>query len=64
VSFRTVTSGNLTRVIGIALALVVLGVIFLFVVPWVGIAVGIVGLILAGLFVAGFGRRATSEHRF
>jgi hypothetical protein len=45
-------------------AFIVLGVIFLFVVPWVGIAVGVVGLIFAGLFIAGFGRRATSEHRF
>jgi hypothetical protein len=51
-------------VIGIALAFIVIGVVFLFVVPWVGIAAGIVGLILGGLFLAGFGRRATSEHRF
>jgi hypothetical protein len=51
-------------VIGIAIALVVLGVIFLFVIPWVGIAAGVVGLVLAGLYIAGFGRRATSEHRF
>ena len=47
--------------IGLALAIVVIGVIFLFVFPWVGIAVGIVGLVLAGLFIAGFGRRATSS---
>jgi hypothetical protein len=45
-------------VIGAALALIVLAVIFLFIVPWVGIAAGIVGLILLGLFLAGFGRRA------
>jgi hypothetical protein len=44
--------------IGAALALIVLAVIFLFIVPWVGIAAGIVGLILLGLFLAGFGRRA------
>ena len=50
--------------IGLALAMVVIGVIFLFVFPWVGIAVGVVGLVLACLFIAGFGRRATSEHRF
>jgi hypothetical protein len=36
----------------------VIGVVFLFLVPWVGIAAGIVGLILLGLFLAGFGRRA------
>lgn len=40
------------------MALIVLGIIFLFVVPWVGIPVGIVGLVLAILYFAGFGRRA------
>jgi hypothetical protein len=44
--------------IGAALALIVIGVILLFVIPWVGIAAGIVGLILLGLFLAGFGKRA------
>ena len=32
--------------IGVALALVVIGVLLLFLVPWVGMAAGIVGLIL------------------
>jgi len=36
----------------------VIGVIFLFIVPWVGIVVGIVGVILLVLFLLGFGRRA------
>jgi len=44
--------------IGAALALIVIGVIFLFIVPFVGIAAGIVGVILLVLFLAGFGRRA------
>jgi hypothetical protein len=44
--------------IGVALALIVAGVVLLFVIPWVGIAAGIVGLILALLYVAGVGRRA------
>jgi hypothetical protein len=44
--------------IGVALALVVLGVVLLFIIPWVGIAAGIVGLVLAILYVAGVGRRA------
>ncbi|HEX9351565.1 MAG TPA: hypothetical protein VF877_09865 [Gaiellaceae bacterium] len=44
--------------IGAALALIVIGVIFLFIVPWVGIVVGIVGVILLVLFLLGFGRRA------
>jgi len=44
--------------IGVALALIVIGIVFGFVIPWVGIAVGIVGLALFVAFVAGFGRRA------
>jgi hypothetical protein len=45
-------------VIGVGIAFIVVGLIFLFVIPWVGIAAGIVGLVLAILWVAGFGRRA------
>jgi hypothetical protein len=41
-----------------ALALIVLGVIFIFIVPWVGIAAGAVGVVLLVLFFAGVGRRA------
>jgi hypothetical protein len=44
--------------IGLALALIVVGIILLFILPWVGIPVGIVGIILLILFLAGFGRRA------
>jgi membrane protein implicated in regulation of membrane protease activity len=47
--------------IGVGIAFIVVGLVFLFVVPWVGIAVGIVGLLLAILWVAGFGRRAASR---
>ena len=51
--------------IGVAIALVVIGIVFAFVIPWVGIVIGIVGLLLFIAFVAGFGRRAASdEHRF
>ncbi len=45
--------------IALALALIVIGVVFLFFLPWVGIPVGIVGIVLLVLFLAGFGRRAT-----
>jgi Flp pilus assembly protein TadB len=48
-------------VIGVGIALIVIGLIFLFVIPWVGIPVGIVGLVLAVLWVAGFGRRAARD---
>jgi hypothetical protein len=43
--------------IGVGLALIVIGVVLLFIIPWVGIAAGIVGLILAILYIAGVGRR-------
>jgi Flp pilus assembly protein TadB len=44
--------------IGVGIALIVVGVVFLFIVPWVGIPVGIVGLVLMLAYFAGFGRRA------
>ena len=44
--------------IGVALALLVAGVVLLFIIPWVGIAAGLVGLILALLYAVGIGRRA------
>jgi hypothetical protein len=44
--------------IGVGLALLVVGIIMLFVMPWVGIVLGVVGLVLAVLWIAGFGRRA------
>ncbi len=50
--------------IGLAMALIVIGLVFGFVIPWVGIVIGIVGILLFIVFVAGFGRRAADEHRF
>jgi uncharacterized membrane protein YccF (DUF307 family) len=44
--------------IGVALALIVIGVGLFFFVPFVGIPVGAVGLLLAVLYLVGFGRRA------
>ena len=46
--------------IGLAIAFIIVGIIFLFLIPWVGIPIGIVGLVLAVLWVAGFGRRAAA----
>jgi hypothetical protein len=43
--------------LGIALALIVIGIVFLFVIPWVGIPVGILGLVLALVYVVGAARR-------
>jgi uncharacterized membrane protein YccF (DUF307 family) len=48
--------------IGVAIAFILVGIVFLFLIPWVGIPVGIVGIVLAILWVAGFGRRAIEDH--
>jgi uncharacterized membrane protein len=50
--------------LAVALALVVLGLVLLFLIPWVGVAIGIVGLILVALYVLGIARRTsrTAEH--
>jgi len=49
--------------IAAAIACIVIGLVFLFLIPWVGIIVGLVGLALAILSVAGIGRAATRESR-
>ena len=49
--------------IGVAIALVVIGIVFGFVIPWVGILVGLVGLAVFIFFVGGNGRRAAREPR-
>ena len=46
-----------------AIALVVIGVIMLFIIPWVGIPAGIIGVVLLVLYAAGIGRRAAQEPR-
>ena len=47
--------------IGLGIAFLVIGLVFLFIIPWVGIAVGVVGLVLAVAYVLGFGRSARSR---
>jgi uncharacterized membrane protein YccF (DUF307 family) len=55
-------SGDAERLmIGVAIAFILVGVVVLFLVPWVGIPVGIIGLVLAVLWMAGFGRRAVAR---
>ena len=46
--------------IATALGLVVLGIVLLFIIPWVGIPTAIVGALLFVLFMLGFGRRAAT----
>jgi hypothetical protein len=42
--------------IGVAAALIVIGIIVLFIVPWVGIAVGVVGVLLLILHLVGLAK--------
>jgi hypothetical protein len=49
--------------IGVALALVVIGIVSLFVLPWVGVPLAIIGLVLLVLFLFGVGRRAAEQPR-
>ena len=46
--------------IGAALALVLVGIVLIFFLPWVGVPVGVVGLALLVLYLVGFGRRAAT----
>jgi LytS/YehU family sensor histidine kinase len=48
-------------VVGLAIALMVIGLVFGFVIPWVGIVVGLVGALLFVALVTGFGRRPASN---
>ncbi len=57
-SFTDASRGNSHHMIGVALALIVVGVGLFFLVPFVGIPIGAVGLLLAVLYLVGFGRRA------
>jgi len=41
----------------------VIGIVFGFVIPWVGILVGLIGLALFTVFVGGYGRHAAREPR-
>jgi hypothetical protein len=45
--------------IGVSIALMVIGLVFGFVIPWVGILIGLVGLLLFIAFLGGFRRRST-----
>jgi hypothetical protein len=47
--------------IGLGIALLLVGVVTLFFMPWVGVPAAIVGIVLIGLFIAGFGKRAARD---
>ncbi len=47
--------------IGVALAIIVVGLVLLAVLPWVGIPIAIVGAVLLVMYLVGFGRRAATR---
>jgi hypothetical protein len=49
--------------IGLAIAIIIVGIVFGFVIPWVGLIVGLVGLALFVAFLFGFGRAAPGPGR-
>jgi len=57
-AFAASGGGNATAVIGVVFALIVIGILVFFAVPWVGIIVGVVGVILGIAWLLGFGGRA------
>lgn len=44
--------------LGLGIVLLVIGLLGLFVIPWGGAVIAVVGLVLIVLFLLGFGRRA------
>jgi Tfp pilus assembly major pilin PilA len=47
--------------IGLAVAIIVIGILFGIVIPWVGIVVGLAGLALLLALLSGFGRAASQS---
>ena len=47
--------------LGVAIALLVVGLVLTFAIPWFGIPIGIVGLVLLVLALVGFGRRGAAR---
>ena len=58
--FRSRLRGNPPPLIGVALALIVIGLLLGFLAGPYGFIAGIVGLVLLVLYLIGFGRRAAS----
>ena len=46
--------------IGAGIGLILVGIVILFFLPWVGVPIGLVGLVLLLLYLIGFGRRAVT----
>ena len=47
--------------LAVALAAIVVGIIFLFIIPWVGIPVGIVGILLLAIWLIALARKSPRD---
>lgn len=47
--------------IGVGILLIVAGIVLLVLMPWVGAPITAVGLVLAALWLAGFGRQSSAD---
>ena len=54
-------TGNDVLMLAVALAAVVVGIVFLFIIPWVGIPVGIAGVLLLGIWLLAVARKSPRE---
>jgi 4-hydroxybenzoate polyprenyltransferase len=50
--------GQERGMIGLTLAVLAVGIVLVFILPWVGVPLAIVGAILVAAYLIGFGRRA------
>lgn len=56
--FGCVETGNQRDMLAIALGAVIVGVVFLFIIPWVGVPVGVAGLLLLAIWLIAFARKS------
>jgi hypothetical protein len=47
--------------LAVALAGIVVGIVFLFILPWVGVPIGVVGLVLLGIWLVALIRKSPRE---
>jgi hypothetical protein len=59
--FRGAHLGNRGGMLAVALAAIVVGIVFLFILPWVGVPIGVVGLVLLGIWLVALIRKSPRE---
>jgi Flp pilus assembly protein TadB len=57
-TFARCRGGNQRGMLAVAIGAIAVGIVFLFVLPWVGIPVGLVGLVLLGIWLIAVARKS------